>query len=65
MVGVDEQYPYKLYVPQQDNSTLIIPSNPSVSWGLDHPAEMWQQASGCETGQIWPRKDGSVIWGAC
>ena len=65
MVGVDEQHPYKLYVPQQDNSTLIIPSNPSVSWGLDHPAEMWVQASGCETGQIWPRKDGSVIWGAC
>ena len=65
MVAVDEQYPYRLYVPQQDNSTLIVPSVPPVSWGLDHPAEMWQQASGCETGQIWPRKDGSVIWGAC
>ena len=36
-----------------------------MSWGLDHPAELWQQASGCETGQIWARKDGSVIWGAC
>ena len=65
MVAVDEQHPYRLYVPQQDNSTLIIPSNPPVSWGLDHPAELWQQASGCETGQIWARKDGSVIWGAC
>ncbi len=65
MVAVDEQYPYRLYVPQQDNSTLIVPSLSPVSWGLDHPAEMWQQASGCETGQIWPRKDGSVVWGAC
>jgi photosystem II stability/assembly factor-like uncharacterized protein len=65
MVAVDEQYPYRLYVPQQDNTTLIIPSLPPVSWGLDHPAEFWQQASGCETGQIWPRKDGSVIWGSC
>jgi photosystem II stability/assembly factor-like uncharacterized protein len=65
MVAVDEQYPYRLYVPQQDNSTLIIPSSNPYSWGLDHPAEMWQQASGCETGQIWPRKDGSVVWGAC
>jgi photosystem II stability/assembly factor-like uncharacterized protein len=65
MVAVDEQHPYRLYVPQQDNSTLIIPSNPPVSWGLDHPAELWQQASGCETGQIWARKDGSVVWGAC
>ncbi len=65
MVAVDEQYPYRLYVPQQDNSTLIVPSVPPVSWRLDHPAELWQQASGCETGQIWPRKDGSVIWGSC
>ncbi|MEZ5419373.1 MAG: hypothetical protein R2708_18820 [Vicinamibacterales bacterium] len=65
MVAVDEQYPYRLYVPQQDNSTLIIPSNPPVSWRLDHPAELWQQASGCETGQIWARRDGSVVWGAC
>jgi photosystem II stability/assembly factor-like uncharacterized protein len=65
MVAVDEQYPYRMYVPQQDNSTLIIPSLNPNSWGLDHPAEMWQQASGCETGQIWPRKDGKVVWGSC
>ena len=65
MVAVDEQYPYRLYVPQQDNTTLIIPSLNPNSWGLDHPAQVWQQASGCETGQIWPRKDGSVVWGAC
>jgi photosystem II stability/assembly factor-like uncharacterized protein len=65
MVSVDEQYPYRLYVPQQDNSTLIIPSSNPYSWRLDHPAQVWQQASGCETGQVWPRKDGSVVWGAC
>src|SRR5687767_12394789 len=28
MVAVDEQYPYRLYMPQQDNSTLIIPRIP-------------------------------------
>ncbi|MFN2445257.1 MAG: hypothetical protein ABR606_06715 [Vicinamibacterales bacterium] len=65
MVAVDEQYPYRLYVPQQDNSTLIIPSAPAVSWPLDHPAEMWMQTSGCETGQVWARKDGKTVWGAC
>ncbi len=65
MVAVDEQYPYRMYVPQQDNSTLIITSQPPVSWGFDHPAQSWQQASGCETGQIWPKPDGTVIWGAC
>ena len=65
MVAVDEQYPYRLYMPQQDNSTLIIPSLPPVSWGFEHPAQAWQQASGCETGQIWPKPDGKVVWGAC
>ena len=65
MVAVDEQYPYRLYMPQQDNSTLIIPSVPPVSWGFEHPAQAWLQASGCETGQIWPKKNGQVVWGAC
>jgi photosystem II stability/assembly factor-like uncharacterized protein len=65
MVAVDDQYPYRLYMPQQDNTTLIIPSVPPVSWGFDHPSQAWQQASGCETGQIWPKPDGKVVWGAC
>lgn len=65
MVAVDEQHPYRLYVPQQDNTTLIVPSNPPVSWSLDHPGQLWRQASGCETGQIWARKDGKTVWGAC
>jgi photosystem II stability/assembly factor-like uncharacterized protein len=65
MVAVDEQHPYRLYMPQQDNSTLIIPSIPPVSWGFEHPAQAWSQASGCETGQIWPKPDGKVVWGAC
>jgi len=65
MVSVDEQTPYRLYMPQQDNSTIIIPSVPPMSWGFEHPAQAWQQASGCETGQIWPKPDGKVVWGAC
>ena len=65
MVAVDEQYPYRLYVPQQDNSTVVVPSVPPVSLGFDHPAQAWTQASGCETGGIWPTPDGKVVWGAC
>ena len=65
MVAVDEQYPYRLYMPQQDNSTIIIPSTPPISWGFEHPAQTWQQASGCETGAIWPKPDGKIVWGAC
>jgi photosystem II stability/assembly factor-like uncharacterized protein len=65
MVSVDEQYPYMLYGPQQDNSTLVVPSVPNVSFGFDHPAQAWSQASGCETGGIWPTPDGRIVWGAC
>ena len=65
MVSVDQQYPYQLYGPQQDNSTVVLPSIPNVSFGFDHPAQAWTQASGCETGGIWPTPDGKVIWGAC
>ncbi len=65
MVSVDEQHPYRLYGPQQDNSTVIVPSLPPHAWGFDHPAQAWKQASGCETGGVWPTPDGKVIWGAC
>jgi photosystem II stability/assembly factor-like uncharacterized protein len=65
MVSVDEQFPYRLYAPQQDNTTLVTYSLPPTSTGTDHPAQLFFQASGCETGGIWPRPDGKVIWGAC
>ena len=45
MVAVDDQYPYLLYGPQQDNSTLVVASVPTVSFGFDHPAQAWTQAS--------------------
>jgi photosystem II stability/assembly factor-like uncharacterized protein len=65
MVSVDDQHPYRLYGPQQDNTTFVVPSLPPYSWNWDTPAQAWTQASGCETGGIWPRPDGSVVWGAC
>ena len=65
MVSVDEQHPYLLYAPQQDNSTVVVPSVPTAGFATDHPAQSWTQASGCETGGIWPSPDGRIIWGAC
>jgi photosystem II stability/assembly factor-like uncharacterized protein len=65
MVAVDQQHPYLLYAPQQDNSTVIAPSVPTASFGFDHPAQAFTQASGCETGGIWPTADGRIVWGAC
>ncbi|HJR58938.1 MAG TPA: hypothetical protein VJ813_06070 [Vicinamibacterales bacterium] len=65
MVAVDQQHPYQIYGPQQDNSTVVLPSVPNVSFGFDHPSQAWTQASGCETGGIVPTPDGKIIWGAC
>jgi photosystem II stability/assembly factor-like uncharacterized protein len=65
MVAVDEQFPYRLYGPQQDNSTIILPSLPPSASSSDRPEQLWTQGPGCETGQIQPRPDGSVVWGVC
>jgi photosystem II stability/assembly factor-like uncharacterized protein len=65
-VAVDEQYPYRVYGAQQDNSTLIVPSLPVQSNGLDDPIQSWRQGPGCETGPIMPnRTNPDTVYGAC
>src|SRR5207237_9257036 len=65
MVSVDEQYPYRLYGPQQDNTTFVVSSVPPYAWGWDNPSQAWTQASCCETGGTGPGPDGTVICAAC
>jgi photosystem II stability/assembly factor-like uncharacterized protein len=64
MVDVDEQFPYRVYGPQQDNSTLIVHSLPPYSWG-PQPEQTWIQGPGCETGQIRPQPSGKIVYGVC
>jgi photosystem II stability/assembly factor-like uncharacterized protein len=65
-VAVDEQYPYRVYGAQQDNSTLIVPSLPVGSAGLDDPIQSWRQGPGCETGPIIPnRTNPDTVYGGC
>ncbi len=65
-VAVDEQYPYRVYGAQQDNSTLILPSLPVGSGGLDDPIQSWRQGPGCETGPIIPhRTNPDTVYGGC
>jgi photosystem II stability/assembly factor-like uncharacterized protein len=65
MVDTDEQFPYRIYGPQQDNSTVYVANVPPHSWPSDEPTQTWFQASGCESGQIRPRPDGKIIYGDC
>ena len=65
-VAVDNQYPYRVYGAQQDNTTLIVPSLPMGSNGLDDPIQSWRQGPGCETGPIAPnRTNADTVYGAC
>ena len=65
MVDTDQQFPYRLYGPQQDDSTVVIPSVPPFAWAMDSPLQAWSQASGCESGQIRAIPSGKIIYGDC
>lgn len=60
-VWVDNQFPYKLYGAQQDNSTIIISSQADPNNRDD-----WRTGPGCETGPIMPHpKDTNIVYGSC
>lgn len=65
MVDTDEQFPYRVYGPQQDNSTVGIANVPPFSWSPNEPTQTWFEASGCESGQIRPIPSGKIIYGDC
>lgn len=61
-VAVDDQFPYRLYGAQQDNTTLIVPSLPLNSG----QAEEWRTGPGCETGPIMPHPTNpDTVYASC
>jgi photosystem II stability/assembly factor-like uncharacterized protein len=60
-VATDNQFPYRLYGAQQDNSTWIVPSNPTRAG-----REEWRTGPGCETGPIIPHPTNpDTVYGSC
>ncbi len=60
-VWVDNQFPYKLYGAQQDNTTLIISSHAEPFSTTD-----WRTGPGCETGPIMPHPlNPEIVYGSC
>ena len=60
-VWVDNQFPYKLYGAQQDNSTIIISSQADPVSRDD-----WRAGPGCETGPIMPHPaNPEIVYGSC
>jgi photosystem II stability/assembly factor-like uncharacterized protein len=65
-VYVDNQFPYRLYGAQQDNSTLIVPSLPLSSGRPDSPMQEWRSGPGCETGPLFPHPtNADTVYGSC
>ena len=60
-IWVDNQFPYKLYGAQQDNTTLIISSQAEAFSTAD-----WRTGPGCETGPIMPHPlNPEIVYGSC
>ena len=60
-IWVDNQFPYKLYGAQQDNTTLIISSQAEPFATTD-----WRTGPGCETGPIMPHpRNPDIVYGSC
>jgi photosystem II stability/assembly factor-like uncharacterized protein len=62
----DNQFPYRVYGAQQDNSTLIVPSLPLSAGRPDSPMQEWMAGPGCETGPIMPHPSNpDTVYGSC
>jgi photosystem II stability/assembly factor-like uncharacterized protein len=60
-IWFDNQFPYKLYGAQQDNTTLIISSQAEPFATTD-----WRTGPGCETGPIMPHPaNPEIVYGSC
>ena len=60
-VWMDNQFPYKVYAAQQDNSTMIITSSADP-----YNREDFRGGPGCETGPIMPHpKNPDIVYGNC
>ena len=60
-VWLDEQFPYKLYGAQQDDTTVIISSRADPTNRDD-----WRIGPGCETGPIMPHPEHpDIVYGSC
>jgi photosystem II stability/assembly factor-like uncharacterized protein len=64
-VFVDEQWPYRIYGSQQDNSTISVP-NRGGGGGFRNVVPDWYAVGGCESGHIAvdPRNQ-DVIYAGC
>jgi len=64
-VDISDEYPYRLFAGQQDNSTISVPSR-ALSGRPGGPAAYWESHGGCETGPAVPKPgDPDIVYANC
>jgi photosystem II stability/assembly factor-like uncharacterized protein len=64
-VDVSDDFPYRLYAGQQDNTTISVPSRPPRYMPAGHTA-LWEAHGGCETGPAVPKPgDPDIVYADC
>ncbi|MFC2157127.1 WD40/YVTN/BNR-like repeat-containing protein [Acidobacteriota bacterium] len=64
-IAVDDQYPYWVYAGQQDNSTIMVPSQAPYSPASGSTA-FWRAVGGCETGPAVPKPGNhNIVYSNC
>ncbi|HJO05589.1 MAG TPA: hypothetical protein QGG47_16600 [Acidobacteriota bacterium] len=64
-VDVSDEFPYRLFAGQQDNSTISVPSLPLTNRASGQQA-YWQEHGGCETGPAVPKPgDPDIVYANC
>ncbi len=64
-VDVSDDFPFRLYAGQQDNSTISVPSLPERS-EPGGAISAWEAHGGCETGPVVPKPgDPDIVYANC
>lgn len=64
-VDISDEFPYRLFAGQQDNSTISVPSLPLTNRAGGQQA-YWQEHGGCETGPAVPKPgDPDIVYANC
>jgi len=65
-VDLDDRFPYWIYAGQQDNTTIMVPSNPPEDGSVLGHQGNWKEIGGCETGPAVPKPgDPSTVYANC
>ena len=64
-VDISDDFPYRLYAGQQDNTTISVPSFPPLNLPGGYTA-LWEAHGGCETGPAVPKPgDPDIVYANC